>query len=66
MDGDVERCVVGWMDGWRRGNREGEILGCKIVVPRRSMARIRQKEAGSSNWEDFQKGLGNIEEKVGS
>ena len=65
MDGDVERCVVGWMDG---GEETGKVrsLDGKIVVPRRSMARIRQKEACSSNWEDFQKGLGNTEEKVGS
>ena len=65
MDGDVERCVVGWMDG---GEETGKVrsLDGKIIIPRRSMARIRQKEAGSSNWEDFQKGLGNTEEKVGS
>lgn len=53
------------MDG---GEETGKVrsLDGKMVVPRRSMARIRRKEAGSSNWEDFQKGLGNTEEKVGS
>lgn len=53
------------MDG---GEETGKVrsLDGKMVVPRRSMARIRQKEAGSSNWEDFQKGLGNTEEKIGS
>lgn len=65
--------VNGSMDGGERdarmdgplGGREeaGKVksLDGKVVVPRRRMPRIRLKEAGSSNWEDFQKGLGNTE-----
>jgi len=27
MDGGRERCEDGWTAGWKRGSREGEILG---------------------------------------
>ena len=59
----------GWMDGWIDGREEAGRVGSldgKIVAPRRRMARVSSQETGSSKWEDFQKGLGDTEEKVGA
>lgn len=65
MDKWMKRYIDGWMDG-REEARKAESLDALILVPRRRMARVRSQGTGSRKWEDFQKGLGDTEVKVGT